>query len=192
MILEWIDLLYDSLFFLIPNYLVLGIVLFFFYKFSKCFHLVAKQLLYNLGWVIIIICLLICIQWYYCRVYSFYSEVSEYGEYALSQRLFGPYWWAYWMPILFAFPVFVLNLFKSNRLKLWVIIVGFLVCGLHFYNEVLEYIIMSNCDFISSTWKVETIQEPNLPLAFLYGILKVAIGLFIISIPMLLKFIRKK
>ena len=190
--MEWIDLLYDSLFVLIPPYLVLGVVLFLYYKCSNRYRSIAKELLNNLSWMIIIICILICIQWYYCRVHSFYSEVLEYGEYALSQRLFGPYWWAYWMPILFAFPVLVLNLFKSNRLKLWVIIAGFLVCGLPIYNEVLEYIIMSNRDFISSTWKIETIQEPNLPLAFLYGILKVAICLFIISIPMLWRFIRKK
>lgn len=190
--MEWIDILYDVLIFLIPGYLVLGISLWLLSKLSKRHTDIAKQLLSNLGWIIMAICLLTCIQWYYCRVYCIYSSTEEYNQYALRQRLFGKYWFLYWMPILFSVPVLFLNFFKANRIMLWNILLGFLVCGLPFYNIFLDYVIMSNRDFISSTWQLETIEEPNFGVAILFGLLKVAICLLIISIPVLVKFIRKR
>lgn len=184
------DLLYDFLFILKEGYVVLAIVLYLAHKFSVKYSILAKDLLNNLAWVIMAICLGIFVQWS-IEFAEYYKELadSEYEQYTFSQRFFGPYGWAYWGPMLLVLGVLILNLFNRFRTNLLVLLLGMGLCFGSYYYTLFNYWIASQREFLKVTWHYSFPPWYKIVLAF---ILNAAICLLLISIPKIYKLLRKQ
>jgi hypothetical protein len=178
-----------ALFILKEGYIVLAIVLWVFYRFSAKYSALAKELLHNLGWLMIVICMWIITNWALdlAKYYSDFSE-SEYEQYAFSKRLLGEYGWVYWFPFLMVVSILVVNLFNRCRTNLIVLLLGIIICFGSYYYAFFQMLIASNRSFISSSWHLELPVWYKIVLAF---ILNAAICLFIISILKIYKLLRK-
>ncbi len=176
-----------ALFILKEGYIVLAIVLWLFYRFSSKHSALAKDLLQNLGWIMIVICLWTLANWV-IDLADYYEDLveSEYEQYAFSKRLLGEYGSVYWTPIILVLAVLILNLFNRFRTKLLVLLLGILLCiGSYYY----PFFIPIKGEFISATWHYNFPAWYKIVLAF---ILNAAICLLLISIPKIYKLLRKQ
>jgi uncharacterized protein YacL len=183
--------LFDTILFILKEgYIVLAIVLWLFYRFSSKHSALAKELLHNLGWLMVVICMWIITNWALdlAEYYSDFSE-SEYEQYAFTKRLLGEYGWVYWFPFLMVVGVLLLNFFKKFRTNLIVLLLGIIICYGSYYYTFFQMQIASNRSFISSSWHLELPVWYKIVLAF---ILNTAICLLLISIPKIYKLLCKQ
>lgn len=160
------------------------------YRFSAKYSATAKDLLINLAWIMMAICVWIIVEWV-VDFSDYYSELaeSEYEQYALSKRFFGQYGWVYWGPMLFVLGVLILNLFKRFRANLIVLLLGIALSFGSYYYTFFNYWIASQREFLSTSWHAVFPPWYKMVLAF---ILNAAICLLLISIPNIYKLLRKQ
>ena len=160
------------------------------YKFSAKYSAEAKDLLNNLAWIMIIICIWVIVEWV-LDFSDYYSELaeSEYEQYALSKRFFGQYGWAYWGPMLLVLGVLILNSFNRFRTNSLVLLLGIVLCFGSYYYTFFNYWITSQREFLSTSWHAVFPPWYKIVLAF---ILNTAICLLLISIPKIYKLLRKQ
>jgi hypothetical protein len=178
----------NILFVLSEGYLVVAPLLWLTYKFNKRYAAISKELLINLGYV------LIFIAFGYSVDRSLYYVDSlifgdEHESYAASKRLFGPYWFGFWIPILLNFGVIAFAFVKASRLKLEFLIFSFLVCLNWPLPQLIVWISNSHSDFITPSYHYSL---PELLWVLAAFIVNAGLCLLIISIPQIIRFIRKR
>lgn len=160
------------------------------YKFSAKYSAEAKDLLNNLAWIMMAICVWVIVEWIMDFSY-YYSDLreSEYEQYAFSQRFLGPYGWVYLGPMLFVLAVLIFNLFNRFRTNLFVLLLGITLCFGSYYYPFFNYLIPFRGEFLSATWQYNLPPWYKIVLAF---IVNAAICLLLISIPKIYKLLRKQ
>ncbi|MFT4599647.1 MAG: hypothetical protein ACI8UQ_001226 [Bacteroidia bacterium] len=188
MLEHFFEYLNTVLFVLSEGYIVLAPLLWLGSRFSVKQSDLASRLINNLGILLMFIALGYMLDrsiWYLEDI--FFGLESD--AYAAKSRIFGVYGYSFWIPIIVNFTVFLLLLVNRFRTRWWMVLLGIVVSLNWPLHELIVWYSSFHRDFLPAAYNYAFPICYKVVAAF---IANAVICLFIISIPEVVRFIRKR
>ena len=128
--------------------------------------------------------------WFWIEKWLLPIYDNQYSLYAFSERAFGVYAYGVWLSLIYSLVATFLVFYSKTRSSIisWLLI-GIVGFGPILYEVWFSFIIQRHSEFLSASY---TLELPSYLQIFITAIVAGVVCLFIISIPMLWRFIRKK